>query len=378
MGKRAKNDLSLQQIGVIYQYLIALKDCFELKEDENLYIETHGDITVISSNKEKKFQKEVKHHLNEKNLSDRDIDFWKTLTNWYSDYDRYKDFKELILHTTSQISETSSFYNWDKLSNEEKLKKIKLIGEIEKEKEKIFRDEYKKIFNENFDKKWLLEILGKLSIKFYENKIDKISEDFSKYILHIQEGERDNYISYLLGILLKKVKNSPHKCEISKREFEEICQTATKAYYRTEKLDLPDVESPTDEIQKKYEDKKFVKAILEINYSEKIREAINDYWRASKVAREIFIDCSHIKKFEKYKDGLESKLKNQKEMLELEKINNNTSLEECIKNSKVLYLKVMSWNVEDFWIYKNQHFFQRGVIHDIIDQKEIDWKVGEF
>lgn len=378
MEKRAKNDSSLQQVGVIYQYLIALKDCFELKEDENLYIETHGDITVISSNKGKKFQKEVKHHLSEKKLSDRDIDFWKTLTNWYNDYDRYKDFKELILHTTSQISEISSFYNWDKLSNEEKLKKIKLIGKLEKEKEKIFREEYKKIFNENLDRKWLLELLGKLSIKFYENKIDKISEDFSKYILHIQEGERDNYISYLLGILLKKVKKPPHKCEISKREFEEICQTVTKAYYRTEKLDLPDVESPTDEIQKEYEDKKFVKAILEINYSEKIREAINDYWKANIVAREIFIDCSHIKKFENYKNELESKLKNQKEMLKLEKINNNTSLEECIKNSKILYLKVMDWNVEDFWIYKNQIFFQRGVIHDIIDQKEIDWKVGEF
>ena len=38
----------------------------------------------------------------------------------------------------------------------------------------------------------------------------------------------------------------------------------------------------------------------------------------------------------------------------------------------------MLWEVNDFGsIIKNQYYFQRGVIHNIVDDKEFSWDVGE-
>lgn len=52
--------------------------------------------------------------------------------------------------------------------------------------------------------------------------------------------------------------------------------------------------------------------------------------------------------------------------------------EEQIKISKKLYNGIMSWDADDFGsIIRNQGYFQRGVIHNIVDETEFKWKVGE-
>ena len=42
-----------------------------------------------------------------------------------------------------------------------------------------------------------------------------ISNEFSKYIRHVPLENRDRYIGALLGEILIKVKNPPHKWEVS-------------------------------------------------------------------------------------------------------------------------------------------------------------------
>ena len=38
----------------------------------------------------------------------------------------------------------------------------------------------------------------------------------------------------------------------------------------------------------------------------------------------------------------------------------------------------MLWDAHDFGsIIRNQCFFQRGVIHNIVDENDFKWKVGE-
>ena len=91
---RAVNDATLNQAGNVYQYLVALKDCYELEDGELLQIEINGDVSIIS-NEQGRFQKEVKHHFGNKSLSDRDEEFWKTLANWYTEYDELKTFLNL-------------------------------------------------------------------------------------------------------------------------------------------------------------------------------------------------------------------------------------------------------------------------------------------
>ncbi len=141
METKAVNDATLKQAGTMYQYVIALKDCFELNIGDTLQIETNGDVSIIN-NIGGLFQKEVKHHFGNQTLSDRDIDFWKTLANWYEEYDRVKGFSNYILSTTAIILDSSSFFDWNSLKKEEKLERIKAIGASSKEKEQSFRKQY--------------------------------------------------------------------------------------------------------------------------------------------------------------------------------------------------------------------------------------------
>lgn len=170
---RAVNDATLNKAGDIYQYLIALRDCFDMEEDDILQIETNGDVSIIND-AGGRFQKEVKHHFGNKSISDRDIDLWKTLANWYVDYERVKNFSNYILSTTAIIRDDSAFYGWNDMKKTEKLTCLKKIGAISKEKEEIFRKQYNRIFGDSYDESHLLEILDKFTIEAAKTSIEGI------------------------------------------------------------------------------------------------------------------------------------------------------------------------------------------------------------
>lgn len=142
---------------IAVQIKSALKDCYELMEGDTLQIEVNGDVSVINKNKGR-YQKEVKHHFGEKNLSDRDIEFWKTLANWYTDYERLKGFSNFILSTTSIITTDSPFSKWNELDKHEKLACITEIGAEHKEREETFRKQYNRIFCDSFDENQLQKL----------------------------------------------------------------------------------------------------------------------------------------------------------------------------------------------------------------------------
>lgn len=200
---RAVNDATLQKAGDIYQYLIALRDCFELNDGDTLQIETNGDVSIIND-VGGRFQREVKHHFGNTSISDRDIDFWKTLANWYVDYERVKNFSNYILSTTATIKSDSPFHSWNNIKKTEKLKCLKDIGATSKKTEETFRNQYNRIFGDSYDESRLLEILDKFTIEAAKTSIDGISNEFSKYVGHIPSENRDGYIGALLGEILIK------------------------------------------------------------------------------------------------------------------------------------------------------------------------------
>lgn len=53
---RKRNDATLSKLGDIYQYFIALLDCFMMEAGDKIQIEVQGDVTLFSSDK-KNFQK---------------------------------------------------------------------------------------------------------------------------------------------------------------------------------------------------------------------------------------------------------------------------------------------------------------------------------
>ena len=377
----AINDATLQQAGTIYQYLIALKDCFEMEEGQTLQIETNGDVSIISSDSSNgKFQKEVKHHFNQQNLSDRDIDFWKTLANWYEDYERIEKFANLILHTTSNINASSPFYGWNELNDNEKLKTLVEIASFSKPKETGFREQYNRIFNNTYDKNILLSILRKFTIKVSQATLAGISHEFTKYVGHIPAENRDRYIGALMGVILIKVKDPPHKWEVTRAEFETILQEQTTVHGKKGVVPLPHefakaVVSAEDVI--KLEDKQFVAAIREIEYDEQIPDAIADYWKATLTIGKYFQDDPlYLTSLDAYKEDLTVKMSYAKSTAEIDA--DGVPYSEKIKLSKKLYNTVMQWDAKDFGsIIRNQGFFQRGVIQNIVDEQNFRWKAGK-
>lgn len=377
--KKAVNDATLNKAGDLYQYLVALRDCFELKEDETLQIELNGDVSILNKDGGL-FQKEVKHHFGDKLLSDRDIDFWKTLANWYVDYDRVKIFSSFILCTTADISNKSSFYNWDNLDNEEKLNRVRNIGKVKKEREKAFREQYDRIFSDSYNEQKLIYILEKLKIESSHMSIVGISREFSKYILPIPEENRDGYIGALLGRLMKKVTVHPYKWEITKKEFEQLCQIEAAAYGVKGAFPLPieykDASIPQNKIEN-YVQKKFVYSIREIQYEEEIPNAMSDYWKTDLTIIKYFRDNPiYLESLEEYRHDLSKRLIYIKKNKDINALGKNS--EEIINMSKIFYNEVILWEAKDFGsIIKNRDYFQHGVIHNIVDETDFKWKVGD-
>lgn len=378
---RGKNDATLQKIGDIYQYYIALYDCFKLNNEDTLLIEVNGDVSIKSKSLGKTFQKEVKHHLGEKYLSDRDIDFWKTLSNWYIDYDRSIEFYKLVLFTTSIVSEKSIFYLWNSFNVEERIETIKSIGNVQKERESEFRKYYNNIFDEkNFDEDKLKNIVKNLQIDSSRKHIQNISEEFSSYIGHIPIQNRDQYIAALLGRILDIVKEPPHFWEVTRTKFDEILQQESYAHGKINEKPLP-LEFMNKKISKEEEEqlsgKNFVEEIRKIEYEEKIPNAISDYWKAQMTVMRYFNnDISYTRDLPNYKEHLKERLVNKKDL----EILKNDSQEKNIvlKKSKIMYIEIMGWEIKDYGsIIKNQGFFQRGIIHDIVEEKEFTWNIGE-
>lgn len=376
---RAVNDATLKQAGNVYQYLIALKDCYELMDGETLQIEVNGDVSVINKNRGV-YQKEVKHHFGEKNLSDRDIEFWKTLANWYTDYERLKEFSDFILSTTAIITSDSPFSKWNELDKYKKLLCIIDIGAEHKEREETFRRQYNRIFGDSYDKDKLLDILEKFTIQPAQTSIQGISKEFTKFLGHIPEENRDYYIGALVGNIMMQVKNPPHIWQITKKEFEKLLQKETAGYCSPGTIPLPtvysNVEISTEEIAA-LQQKRFVEVIRDINYEGKIAEAISDYWKTDiTIVEYLKNNFMYLQSIDEYKNTLSARMQCEKDDSEIEA--DGVDEDTRIKISKHLYNRVMLWRAEDFGsIIRNQDFFQHGVIHNIVDETTFNWKVGD-
>lgn len=379
MGRK-RNDATLSKLGDIYQYFIALLDCFKMKAGDKIQIELQGDVTLISSDKES-FQKEVKHHTGLPSLSDRDTDLWNTLKNWVIDYSDSMKFNQLILFTTASIATTSVFSNWNSKKKSDKYGILYKIGEKSKKAEEIFRPCYNDIFSSgNITKEQLCDLLEKFQIEHLQPQIQGISARFSPYLVTIPEENRDDYIASLIGTVFEQVVKPPHKWEVSFEVFQKHAQTIASSYMKAGSIPLPlDFQSaePDSTECAVAKDKTFIKELENIEYKKIIPLAISDYWKATKTIVRYFSDnISYTASLRTYKESLGSRMFYAKES-----VLNGESFSERNQEliaSRKLCSEVLGWEASDFGsIVANQPFFQNGVVHSIVDDKDFVWDVGD-
>ncbi len=273
MSDTLKHDSTKTFKPIIYQFIIALEKCFEMQNDESIWIEKYGDVT--SSDGE---QIEIKDY--QKDLTDLDHNIWKTLKNWLDDGFDISYYHSFVLLTTQKISETSRFLDWNQKSKEEKFEILKDIFKDFNSKTKKSKDT-QKLLDEVLDSEKnskLVEVLEKFIIN---SEYEKDESLYKKLMETRTDGilleKRDEYIDALLGYIINP-KITSGGWEIKNEKFRQKTKSLIETYTSTTKI-FPkiDINPLTDTTIDEHQSYPFVKKIEDIEYDEVKSEAINDF-----------------------------------------------------------------------------------------------------
>ncbi|WP_289137730.1 hypothetical protein [uncultured Brevibacillus sp.] len=371
---KQKNDDTKTKLGDIYHYYVVLDYCLELKENETILVEKYGDISIVSDEDSRNI--EVKHHQDEHILSDRHLDFWKTLRNWITYHQNMRQFKTLILYTTSTFGEKSNLNLWNRSKAYERLNILMKIGQEVKKAEEGFRPIYESIFKHEVED--ILTILEKVELYTSQTDIVYIEKKImnSSFFKSIRKNDRKPFIDSLMGYILTLPVNKHYKWEISYEDFVSLaCEVRDRFTSTSGGLRLPPNIPAHPQDEETYKNKRFVKELKDIKYDSKIPSAISYYWRAqqaifySSLNNPIFnIDLGEFQS--DIKDSLVEFKSSFKDDCD------KTDPEDVIHKSKRLYDKAMEMPANDFNSVKpNRPFFQRGIIHKVVEERGFSWNI---
>ncbi len=368
-----RNDDTKTKLGDIFHYYLVLEQCLNLQENESIVVETYGDISIVSENDSANM--EIKQHLNEHYLSDRHIDFWKSLKNWVENHENMKQFKSLVLFTTSKISATSRLADWNKKSSSERLCILKDIGANVKEQEKAFRPLYDKIFS--YEEELILDVIERIVLQTEMENVTTVRKRIKSnpFFKLVPDKDQEFFINTVMGYILEKPSSYPHTWSIS---FKDFSNTANEIRDRLASQTRPLPRNPQNQNPINYNafnHRDFVQAIREIDYEDAVHKAIASYCRTHELISNMCVDNPiFLVDINEYKDDLEDKLTVMKGRSKRGCDINN--LIEVIKHSKDLYDEAMLLPPEPFGsISPNRSFFQQGIMHTIVEERTFKWNL---
>lgn len=377
MNEKLIHDATKTITPIFYQCYIALKKCFDLMEDERVYIEKYGDVTRLGGNRNS--QTEVKDY--QEPLTDLSHNIWKTLKNWLND-PNIINYKNLILLTTQNYSITSSFKEWNNKNKDEKLLILKKI-ESSFLKQKIHRKATQELLEyvlDNSKNKKLLEILDKFIISSSELSDIELYKKLTQTKTHgVPIAKKEEYIDALMGYIIKPSVTS-NDWEITYQSFQGKTKSLLEEY-NSKTIIFPSTHvniKTTLEEEGKFIDSTFVKKIDVIGYSKIKGEAISDYIYTSKIVLE---ELSRYeidpKQYEYYQNEIYSTYETKYRTASLK-----TDKDNLIKNSKIFYNDITGAESPNFINFNNTpKKFKNGFLHIMANddngekEREIKWKL---
>ena len=302
-------DASQRVKGFIYQFLIALEKCFEMRAVQSVYIECHGDVSVEGN--DESVQTEVKYY--KKPLTDLDPNIWKTIANWSNpefDIDKYDS---LVLLTTQKIGLTSKWDNWNNKSLVERKSIIQALRaefearltkgkDLKKAMDVIFADE---------NKSRLDTILIKMSLDTQnldaEGYYSMLCERYAKNLPNLRKRE---YIQDLYAYII-----NPHLVEgewaISYEDFSLECQRISQKLIDNTVV-FPEKRNLREISVDQYQTSNFVAKIHDIQHEDVIPDAVEYYVNAGMIIQDEFKESPTIMtSYKRFEDELESVYKGQ-------------------------------------------------------------------
>lgn len=375
--KKVVHDSSDTIIPIIYQFYIALEKCFDLLENESIYIETYGDVTLMSQDQSS--QTEIKDF--KKPLTDLDHNIWKTLKNWLNDPNILR-YKNLILLTTQELGGFSTFKEWNSKNKNEKLLILQNINTsfLTRTKPASNTQELLSFVLDDSKNKELLEILNKFIILSSQDNDEKL---YTKLIqsrtFGVVSDKKFDYINSLLGFIISPPVTSTG-WEITYQSFQ-ARTTSLLEEFNFKTVIFPATYRAvmaTEDEQQQHLRHLFVQKIDEINYQDVKSEAISDFIYTRKTILDELtkyeISTIHYDNYRKeIHDTYLSKHRT---------ASRNAEQKKLIKHSKNFYDSVIGENAPTFRVYNDTpKRFKNGLLHEMADddsdknERIITWKL---
>ena len=367
MTKQLRNNASSSTQGIVFQFLVALECCFKMKKGEVIYIERFGDITSISEENHN-LQIEVKKRKD--NISNYSDCIWNTIYNWMQpDFD-INNYRNLLMITTQSVSPTSRWHNWCSGNLEDRLKSLNHL--LDKSARKRLSDE----LNEKIDyiqskltDEVKTQLVTKLEIIFIEPSLDDWMARNQPYLNFVPEIQQSNLVYELYGYITLGSQEADG-WEISYEDFVREKQDIAESLVENTRI-FPLIEVPVID-EREYEDKLFVKKILEIEYDEVVPQAIQDYVYSVSYIAELSQTRHKMAEIKAYAQTIK---RNHDTMYRKAK---RDCSEDIIKSSQNFYDDYEMSCVPSFSNYNNTPAeFRGGITHSLADENQISWHLNK-
>lgn len=267
---------------LIYQTLVGLNQCYEMKRGEAIWFEKDGDVSLRGLQPYRSMQTEVK--LYSSPLTDHHENFWKTLKNWLSEEFDHAKYASLVLHTNQKFGVNSTLNDWNSKDTDERMK---IVEDIVKTREKDELDNAKAgsvaSFQKtviNTDPKKLSIVLNKVYITSEADDLEILLENIKKNFRGIPVANHKAYLYGLVGFIFTSVADDSDCWSITEESFRHQLNELT-AIYHLKEFTFPVFSFSGNEANDTdvatYSEKPFVEKIKDIDYDEAIPEAIGNW-----------------------------------------------------------------------------------------------------
>ena len=388
-----RGDASPQVKGFLYQFLVALQFCFEMKRNQTLYVEKFGDLAIKTTGEGESISVESKHYSTTKiHLLHQNV--INTLYNWAQPNFHQEHYTKLLLITTQKVRIGDVLNSFFKAENKYNVFTNELNKEIKRIKDKLESDKKSNPkATLSIRKEKTLEQMEYLCKREHKTVIQDI---LSKWVMNVEcldfmdlydtivnryasmlEGRKaELYIDGLFAMIINP--GIVEKGWCIKREDFEKRQQELNSDFSTKTISFPTIGDPTETETEGLGSSLFVEKLRIVNLENEITKAIYDYVKTNNlILKEIKGRPVRDNGLEKYKENLKSLFETQYNTHTVEfKFDPNQNI---FKSSQKFYyamqnaclqVKMEPFNTIDV-------YFAKGVLHILADNKTLDvkWKI---
>lgn len=290
---KIRHDATASTKAILFQLWIAVEKCYEMHEaGQKILVEKQGDVSGDD-------QVEVKQYSD--NLTDNHLCFWKTLRNWVQDDFDPTVYNSLILLTTQSFGPEATIARWNNLSKDERLKLIQAIHEQSEERHSAARAKkddtpvpeslqlQQYVFAKERKEK-LVAVLDRFVIEAMSPRMPDLHARIKgQYLKGVMQGKKDDFLSALFVYISQPANDGDQNWEITFEDFSRKVEELTGIYGHDTRT-FPSVSVPvsSDDEETHKKNHLFAQKILDIEYPQVLRKAIEHYHVALKTVNDEF------------------------------------------------------------------------------------------